>query len=97
MSEKNSGVFVVGRVLDVEHKSGNQGTDKSYSFHIVSMLTGKTVCEVKWDARNIGDGPLPKEGDELHVAVELGVYAGRQQINAKRLVAAPGVGVRAAS
>lgn len=77
------GVFVSGEVLDVDFKQGNQGTDKAYAFHIVSVLTGKSVTEVKWDSRNISD-KVPSEGDSVNLGVEFSTWAGRLQCNALR-------------
>lgn len=88
----NGAVIVRGEVLEVEHKSGTKN-GQDWSFDIVSVLTGKTVSEVRWPTSDTL-GPVPKEGDRLTLEVALDVFNGRQQIEAKRHAA---TGQRAAS
>lgn len=79
----NGQVIVRGEVLGVEHKSGIAKSGNSYAFDVVAVLTGKAVNEVMW-AETPDLGPVPKEGERIAVEVELGTYAGRLQIDAKR-------------
>lgn len=92
----NGGIFLKGRVLDMDHKSGTSTKGQAYAFWIISVLTGKTVSEVRWDPNRVA-ASIPKEGDELHVQVGLDVFNGRQQIELQRFVVAAATGSRVAS
>lgn len=91
----NGGITLSGVVLDVVHKSGTTTKGQPYSFHILSVLTGKTVSEVRWP-ENEDLGNPPKEDDRINVAIELDVFNGRQQIEAKRVLPSS-LGARAAT
>lgn len=75
-------VVVSGEVVDVEYRCSEPGSEKTYAFHIVSVIAGKSVVEVKWDPKRT-QGDVPLEGDQVALDVELGVYGGRLQVNAK--------------
>lgn len=90
---KNGAVIVKGRVLDVDHRSGTTTKGQPYSFHIVSVLTGKAVSEVRWPE---SVGVPPREDETLEVVVSLDTFNGRLQIEAQERVAS-GARVAAAS
>jgi len=76
------GVIVTGEVVDVEFMQNKPGAEKVWSFHIVSVLAGKAIYEVRWDPQR-SEGELPKEGEHVTLDVDLGVYGGRLQVNAR--------------
>lgn len=96
MSADNGGITLRGKVLDRELKQGTTKTGSPWSFWIVSVLTGKSVSEVRYGVDNgVPVIPIPNEGDTVSIDVTLDVYNNRQQIEARSVVSA--AGLRAAS
>lgn len=77
---RNGGITLTGVVLDIDHKSGTKN-GKDWAFDIVSVLTGKSVSEVRWPQSD-DLGSLPKVDERITLVVELDVFNGRQQIEA---------------
>lgn len=81
-------VTVSGEVINVDFMQNKPGADKVWSFHILSVLAGKAIVEVRWDSTRC-EGDMPKEGESVSLDVELGVYGGRLQVNARGRSGAP--------
>lgn len=79
----DGGVIVTGRVLDVELKQGNMGTDRAYSYQLAHILTGTKVTEVRF-----GDQlRAPSQGDEVTLDVDLSAYRDRVTVRARSYLA----------
>lgn len=75
----NGSITLRGRVLDVTLREGTTTKGQPYRFHILSVLTGKSVSEVRWTEDS---GILPREDEQIEAVVELDVFNNRLQINA---------------
>lgn len=76
-------VVVSGEVVDVETRQSEPGAERPYFFYIVTVIAGKSAIEVRWDPKR-SEGEVPKDGEQVALDVELGVYGGRLQVNARR-------------
>ena len=65
-----------GLVLERQNKRGGDG-DRVYNYESLRILAGKAdVLTVKFDP-TVYEGPIPNEGESVHLAVRVTAFSGR--------------------